>query len=103
MPLGLGGVASPLVCQAIIAVGIPWSHFYFGSLVLSALNVAFLVVTFMPTTAEFLRDREIALIVANRLEKKLDTSNIEVSSHISKPESEEMGMNDGGKRNSSKH
>jgi hypothetical protein len=58
---GLGGVASPLVCQAIIARGVPWFHFYFGSLVLSAINVTFLVLTFKPTASEFLRDRESAM------------------------------------------
>jgi len=38
--MSLGAFASPLVCQTIIAMGIPWPHFYLGSLVLSAFNVA---------------------------------------------------------------
>ena len=57
----MGAVASPLVCQAIMARGVPWFQFYFGSLVLSAINVTFLVLTFKPTASEFLRDRENAL------------------------------------------
>jgi len=50
-----------LVCQALIAKGVPWFQFYFGSLVLSAINVTFLVLTFKPTASEFLRDRESAM------------------------------------------
>lgn len=57
----LGGVASPLVCQVAIARGVPWTQFYFGSLVLSAINVTFLVLTFKPTATEFLRDYESAM------------------------------------------
>jgi len=49
------------VCQAIIAKGVPWFQFYLGSLVLSAINVTFLVLTFKPTASEFLRDRESAI------------------------------------------
>jgi hypothetical protein len=54
--LGLGSVISPLVCQSIIATGVPWYRFYYGSLLLSALNVVFLYITFKPTLGE--RDRE---------------------------------------------
>ncbi|KAF8640884.1 hypothetical protein AX17_000532 [Amanita inopinata Kibby_2008] len=52
-----GGVASPLVCQAIIARGVPWSHFYFGSLVVSGLNFGFLLLTFWPTPNELSQER----------------------------------------------
>ena len=100
--LGLGGVASPLACQTIIAMGIPWSHFYLGSLVLSAFNVAFLVITFKPTTTEFLSDRENALTVINRLAKIQDTYT-EAMSPISKSESDAGDINDEGKRNNSMH
>ena len=100
--LGLGGVASPLACQTIIAMGIPWSHFYLGSLVLSAFNVAFLVITFQPTKTEFLSDRENALTVINRLAKKQDAY-MEAMSPISKSESDVGDMNDEGKRNNSMH
>ncbi|KAJ3507663.1 hypothetical protein NLJ89_g6181 [Agrocybe chaxingu] len=61
----LGGVASPLVCQGLISKGVPWNHFYLGSLVLSAMNTTFLVLTFMPTEAEFLCDRETAILASN--------------------------------------
>ncbi|KAF8807212.1 MFS general substrate transporter [Phlegmacium glaucopus] len=97
----LGAVASPLVCQAIIAIGIPWSHFYLGSLVLSAFNVVFLVITFRPTPTEFLRDQENALIVTNRLAKDSEASNVEASSPIRKSESEAMSMDDQDKSNTS--
>lgn len=55
---GFGGVVSPIVCQALIAIGIPYYQFYFGSLVLSGFNIAFLVATYMPTPREFATDRE---------------------------------------------
>jgi hypothetical protein len=82
-------------------MGIPWSHFYLGSLVLSAFNVAFLVITFQPTTTEFLSDRE---NVMNRLTKNRDAF-MEAMPPISKSESDEgLGyMNDKGKRNNSMH
>ncbi|CAA7264720.1 unnamed protein product [Cyclocybe aegerita] len=60
----LGGVASPLVCQVLISKGVPWNHFYLGSLVLSVMNTTFLVLTFMPTAAEFLRDRTTAILAS---------------------------------------
>ncbi|KAF9451790.1 MFS general substrate transporter [Macrolepiota fuliginosa MF-IS2] len=56
-----GSVASPFVCQSIIATGVPWFHFYYGSLVLSALNIMFLAFTFKPSLAEFTKDRQGAL------------------------------------------
>ena len=54
--IGLGSVISPLVCQSIIATGVPWYRFYYGSLLLSVFNVVFLYITFKPTFGE--RDRE---------------------------------------------
>ena len=56
MSIGLGSVISPLVCQSIVATGVPWYRFYYGSLVLSVCNVVFLYITFKPTFGE--RDRE---------------------------------------------
>ncbi|KAJ7139911.1 major facilitator superfamily domain-containing protein [Mycena epipterygia] len=55
---GLGAVASPLVFQVTAAAGLPWAHFYFGSLVLAAVNYVFLGITFMPTAREFSMDRK---------------------------------------------
>ena len=57
---------SPLVCQSIIATGVPWYRFYYGSLVLSGLNILFLAVTFRPTPAEAFKDRQRALNDARR-------------------------------------
>jgi len=62
---GIGGAISPIVCQAIIATGVPWFKFYFGSLILSAFNVTFLVISFRPTPAEFQWDRRNALAETN--------------------------------------
>ncbi|KAI0670133.1 major facilitator superfamily domain-containing protein [Trametes maxima] len=56
----VGGFAAPLVCQSIIATGIRWANFYFGSLVLSALNVAFIIYAFWPTKGELEADAELA-------------------------------------------
>ncbi|KAF4605454.1 hypothetical protein EYR40_004238 [Pleurotus pulmonarius] len=56
-----GGAISPLICQTIIAKGVPWNHFYYGSLVLSGFNTCFLAYTFRPTLKEFADDRETAL------------------------------------------
>jgi len=66
---GLGGIASPLICQTAISRGIPWDKFYLGSLILSGLNTAFLVITFRPTAREFLRDRREALPAGAAREK----------------------------------
>ena len=54
--IGLGSVISPLICQSIIATGVPWYRFYYGSLLLSVFNIVFLYITFKPTFGE--RDRE---------------------------------------------
>lgn len=56
-----GGAISPLICQTIVAKGVPWNHFYYGSLVLSAFNTCFLAYSFRPTLKEFADDRETAL------------------------------------------
>lgn len=45
-------MCAPLVCQSIIAKGIAWNHFYFGSLVLSAISSAFAFYAFFPTVGE---------------------------------------------------
>lgn len=72
--LGLGGVASPLLCQSLIAINVPWFKFYLGSLVLSAINVAMLVSTFKPTEREFMRDRQNAIILASKYESETSWS-----------------------------
>ncbi|KAG6832221.1 hypothetical protein H0H92_004186 [Tricholoma furcatifolium] len=50
--LGAGGMVAPIVCQTIIAKGIPWTHFYLGSLVLSGINCILLFLAFRPTSRE---------------------------------------------------
>ncbi|KAJ7225733.1 major facilitator superfamily domain-containing protein, partial [Mycena pura] len=59
---GVGAVVSPLVFQATAAAGLPWPHFYFGSLVLVAANMTFLAITFMPTAQELTADRKKAVV-----------------------------------------
>ncbi|KAI0336059.1 MFS general substrate transporter [Cubamyces sp. BRFM 1775] len=55
-----GGFAAPLVCQSIVATGIRWANFYYGSLVLSAINTTFIVYAFWPTLEELQSDAELA-------------------------------------------
>jgi hypothetical protein len=40
-----------------MAAGVPWNKFYFGSLVLSAVNLCFILFAFRPTQTELLRER----------------------------------------------
>ncbi|KAF7320243.1 MFS domain-containing protein [Mycena kentingensis (nom. inval.)] len=58
---GIGAVVSPLIFQATAAAGLPWAHFYFGSIVLAAANLTFLAITFMPTTQELATDHKNAI------------------------------------------
>ncbi|KAF7339651.1 MFS domain-containing protein [Mycena sanguinolenta] len=61
---GFGAVVSPLIFQATAAAGLPWAHFYFGSLVSGSpdlLGFVFLSITFYPTALEFEMDRKNAL------------------------------------------
>ena len=62
---GVGAFAAPLVCQTLIAKGIPWQNFYFGSIVPVMLNTVFLIYTFKPTRQEFEDDRQFALNLVN--------------------------------------
>lgn len=57
---GLGGVSAPLVAQIVIAKGIPWPQFYYGSMVISGLNFAFLLLMYRPTENELLEERRVA-------------------------------------------
>ncbi|KAI0639172.1 major facilitator superfamily domain-containing protein [Trametes polyzona] len=56
----VGSFVAPLVCQSIVATGIRWANFYFGSLVLSALNACFVVYAFRPTVDELKGDADLA-------------------------------------------
>ncbi|OCB85251.1 MFS general substrate transporter [Sanghuangporus baumii] len=53
----VGAFAAPLVCQTLLARDIPWSHFYLGSLVLSAINTTLLVLAFRPTRNDSIEER----------------------------------------------
>ncbi len=49
-------MCAPLVYQSVIATGIAWNHFYFGSLVLSGISSTFAFFAFRPRSAEIERD-----------------------------------------------
>lgn len=49
-------MCAPLVCQSVIATGIAWNHFYFGSLVLSGISSTFAFFAFRPSLPEIERD-----------------------------------------------
>ncbi|KAK2462068.1 hypothetical protein APHAL10511_006531 [Amanita phalloides] len=61
-----GGVSAPLTAQAIIAKGIPWPNFYYGSMIISGLNFVFLFLTYRPTTKELLEEQRAALTVKRK-------------------------------------
>jgi hypothetical protein len=61
-------MCAPLVCQSVIATGIPWNHFYFGSLVLSSISSAFAFYAFRPSLAELERD-----ILHGQVKRSADT------------------------------
>ncbi|KAJ7655038.1 hypothetical protein DFH06DRAFT_1413366 [Mycena polygramma] len=61
----LGSVVSPFIFQVVVAAGVPWTHFYFGSLVPAAANIVFLAITFFPTTHEFATDHKKAMADAD--------------------------------------
>jgi hypothetical protein len=65
-PSGLGAFVAPFVCQAVIAAGCPWSRFYLGSLVISGINLAYLVYSFYPTQTEFDAEKRNAMRITNR-------------------------------------
>lgn len=48
----VGAFLAPFVCQTLLARGVPWEHFYLGSLALSGINTIFLVISFHPTRKE---------------------------------------------------
>ncbi|KAJ3551217.1 hypothetical protein NM688_g4832 [Phlebia brevispora] len=52
----IGSMCAPLVCQSLIAHGVAWNHFYFGSLVLSAISSSLAFFAFKPTAREYERD-----------------------------------------------
>ncbi|KAI0359166.1 MFS general substrate transporter [Trametes cingulata] len=80
----VGGFAAPLVCQSIIATGIRWANFYFGSLVLSALNTSFIIYAFWPTKQELQGDAELAWKLYQTVARHADAaSSIMPSMHAS--------------------
>ncbi|KAJ7630725.1 major facilitator superfamily domain-containing protein [Roridomyces roridus] len=70
---GLGAVVAPLIFQLTAGVGLPWAHFYFGSLVLAAVSAVFLGLTFVPTAQEWALDRRQALEAKNSPPSPVDS------------------------------
>ena len=62
----IGACAAPLICQTLLARGIPWAHFYLGSLVLSALNTTLLTLAFRPSRKESADERQRYLNISSR-------------------------------------
>ncbi|EJF66491.1 MFS general substrate transporter [Dichomitus squalens LYAD-421 SS1] len=56
----IGAFGAPLVCQSVIATGIRWANFYFGSLVLSGINTSLITFAFRPTPRELQQDADFA-------------------------------------------
>lgn len=64
-------MCAPLVCQSIIAKGVAWNHFYFGSLVLSVTSALLAFYAFKPTSRELVDDKGIFPVTpTNRLIKE---------------------------------
>jgi len=106
----LGSFASPLVCQAVIATGIPWFHFYYGSLVLSAINIVLLVLTYKPSLAEFTRDYHKSLyeampepIAVDNDAQTRDPNNEKISAPVVSPTSSVLRLNRKSAKQSSKY
>ncbi|KAH7911241.1 MFS general substrate transporter [Hygrophoropsis aurantiaca] len=91
-PLGIllgcwsvGSFTAPLVCTTIISKGVPWAHFYLGSLVLSAINTLLIVYAFLPTPNEVAADHKAAVeamqsaLVTNRSENNTDSRSSSVT------------------------
>ncbi|KZT43917.1 MFS general substrate transporter [Sistotremastrum suecicum HHB10207 ss-3] len=62
---GIGACISPIVCQTLVAKGVPWPNFYLGSIVVGVLNVIFLGTVFRVTGPELERDKRAALLRAS--------------------------------------
>ncbi|KAI0824111.1 MFS general substrate transporter [Trametes gibbosa] len=69
----VGGFVAPLVCQSIIATGIRWANFYFGSLILSAINTGFIVYAFWPTKNELRGDADFAWMLYKSSTRRSET------------------------------
>jgi hypothetical protein len=61
MLAGFGSLVAPLVCQSIIAAGVYWPQFYYGSLVVSAVTLILVTIAFYPTKEEFAIDLQPAV------------------------------------------
>jgi hypothetical protein len=101
-------VASPLVCQFVIATGVPWFHFYYGSLVLSGINILLLAITYKPTLAEYAKEHRKALDVAREkletvADAQTDSLKTEKLAHsVGSPTSSVLRLNPGSDRKNSK-
>ena len=75
--VAIGAFAAPFVCQTLLARGIPWSHFYLGSLVLSAINTTLLALAFRPTRTDLSEEGSFdSTLDGTSLEAQLQTETI---------------------------
>jgi len=72
----MGSFSAPLVCQTLLAKGIPWRNFYLGSLVLSAIALSLILFNFRPTHKEFLADRKAALDAVQFMSSALSSGTV---------------------------
>ncbi|KAI0662595.1 MFS general substrate transporter [Cubamyces menziesii] len=82
-----GSFAAPLVCQSIVATGIRWADFYYGSLVLSAINTTLIVYAFRPTQEELQSDAELAWELYKTADSSSDTASSEGADQKTSPTS----------------
>ncbi|KIM20839.1 hypothetical protein M408DRAFT_333783 [Serendipita vermifera MAFF 305830] len=57
----IGALASPLICQTLIARGWPWQNFYYLSVTIPVINFFTVLMTFRSSLSEFLIDKEKAI------------------------------------------
>jgi hypothetical protein len=83
----MGSVVAPVVCQAVIASGVPWPQFYFGSLVVCGINLALVIVAYWPTHEEFATElQELNRVETSDLEKVVEVA------EPSKPSTDKFGV-----------
>jgi len=72
----MGPFSAPLVCQTLLAKGIPWRNFYLYSLVLSAIALSLILFNFHSTHKESLADRKAAPDAVQFMSSALDSGTI---------------------------
>jgi hypothetical protein len=58
---GLGAMSSPLTCQIMMTTGYTWRQFFFVSIAVAGINVAYNLWVFYPTQVEWEAEKQVAL------------------------------------------